>query len=215
MKIKKLGHCCLVIEENGKKIMTDPGKYTISFQNEEKNIDYIFITHEHTDHIHIDSLKNILKNNPNVKIITNVSVGKILEKEKIKFFLIKDSQEMVLGENILIEGVGKLHKQVYQSIPTVENVGFILNKNFFYPGDALSKIEKKVNIVAFPVSASWLKLSESVDWLKELAPQVAFPVHDGILNDYGKKAFFGNCQKLLPDINIEFKVLEENKEVEF
>ena len=158
MKIKKLGRCCLIIEENGKRIMTDPGKYTISFQNEEKNIDYIFITHEHTDHVHVDSLKIVLKNNPYAVIITNVSVGKILEKEKIRFSLIKDSQEMVLGENILIEGVGKLHKQVYQSIPAVENVGFILNKRFFYPGDALSKIEKKVNCneLSFPIKINIL-----------------------------------------------------------
>ena len=41
MKIKKLGHCCLVIETNGKKIMTDPGSYTVGEQTKEKNIDVI------------------------------------------------------------------------------------------------------------------------------------------------------------------------------
>ena len=61
MKIKKLGHCCLVIETNGKRIMTDPGSFTDK-QTEEQNIDLILITHEHSDHFHIESLKKVLIN---------------------------------------------------------------------------------------------------------------------------------------------------------
>ena len=40
MKIKKLGHCCLVIEINGRKIMTDPGSWTTDEQIKERNIDF-------------------------------------------------------------------------------------------------------------------------------------------------------------------------------
>jgi hypothetical protein len=35
MKIKKLGHCCLVIEENGVKVMTDPGSFSSGMDAEE------------------------------------------------------------------------------------------------------------------------------------------------------------------------------------
>ena len=63
MKIKKIGHCCLIIEENGKRIMTDPGFWTMEEQIKEKNIDLIIITHEHNDHIHFESLS--LPINPN------------------------------------------------------------------------------------------------------------------------------------------------------
>ena len=62
------------------KILTDPGTYSTQ-QNEVKNIDVVLITHEHQDHFHIDSLKALLKNNPQVKIITNKSVGALLEKK--------------------------------------------------------------------------------------------------------------------------------------
>ena len=83
MKIKKLGHCCLVIEVNGKRVMTDPGSYTAS-QNEERNISAVLVTHEHADHLHIDSLKKILGVNPDAIVITNTSVGKLLDEEGIK-----------------------------------------------------------------------------------------------------------------------------------
>ena len=60
MKLTKLGHCCLLIEINGIRFLTDPGNYTTA-QNEVKNLHCIVISHEHTDHLHIESLKTGLK----------------------------------------------------------------------------------------------------------------------------------------------------------
>lgn len=82
MKITKFGHCCLLIEENGVRILTDPGTYSTQ-QSEVKNIDFVLITHEHSDHFHIDSLKALLKNNPQAKVITNKSVGVFFGKNSI------------------------------------------------------------------------------------------------------------------------------------
>lgn len=52
MKITKFGHCCLLIEENGVRILTDPGTYSTQ-QSEVKNIDFVLITHEHADHFQL------------------------------------------------------------------------------------------------------------------------------------------------------------------
>src|SRR3990167_7420555 len=54
MKIKKIGHCCLRIEEQETVILTDPGVFS-TLQNEEQGIDIVLITHEHGDHLHIES----------------------------------------------------------------------------------------------------------------------------------------------------------------
>ncbi len=91
MKITKLGHCCLIIEDQGKRILTDPGTYS-TLQNEVKNIDIVLITHEHADHYHLDSLKIVLQNNPNAKIITNSTVGALLEKEGISYSILEHGQ---------------------------------------------------------------------------------------------------------------------------
>ena len=66
MNVTKLDHCCLLINHKGLRILTDPGHYTVDLQNRLKNIDIILITHEHQDHLHTESLHELIKNNPKV-----------------------------------------------------------------------------------------------------------------------------------------------------
>lgn len=77
MRIKKNGHCCLLVQTPSAVILTDPGMFS-SEQNVLTGIDIVLITHEHADHLHVDSLKEILKNNPSARVITNSSVGMVL-----------------------------------------------------------------------------------------------------------------------------------------
>jgi L-ascorbate metabolism protein UlaG (beta-lactamase superfamily) len=84
MKITKIGHCCLLIEEARKRIMTDPGMFTVG-EHELENIDIIVYTHEHGDHFHLESLKELVAKNPEVTIIANSAVGKLLEEAEITY----------------------------------------------------------------------------------------------------------------------------------
>ena len=71
MQITKLGHCCLLVETKGKRILTDPGSYTVEAQSRLTNIDYILFTHEHQDHYHLESLRALLANNPQALVYAN------------------------------------------------------------------------------------------------------------------------------------------------
>lgn len=212
MKIKKLGHCCLVIETNGKRIMTDPGSYTISEQEMEKNIDLIVITHEHSDHLHTDSLKNILLNNPQAIIITNSGVGKIIGEAGIKYEILEDkNQKDFFG--IEIEAHDCKHEEIYEDYNQVQNTGYFIGKRLFYPGDAFYNPRKAVEILALPVAGPWARIKDATKYGLEIKPKICFPVHDGMLNS------FGGSHKVpeifLTKAGIVFKNFEENKEEEF
>ncbi len=213
MKITKLGHCCLVIEIEGVKILTDPGSYS-TLQNEVKNIDIVLITHEHSDHYHLDSLKAVISNNPNAQIVTNASVGKLLEAEKILFTQVGDSESTTL-KNILIEGFGKEHEEIYEKFGLVENTGYFIQNKFFYPGDAFYNPQKPVDILALPVAGPWMRLKRAIEYAKEIKPRICFPVHDGMLQIDKLGPIHRVPQAVLKESGIEFKVLEENKEEEF
>ena len=201
MNITKLGHCCMVIEEAGVRIMTDPGAYS-TLQDEARNIDYIFITHEHQDNFHLESLKVVLKNNPKAKIVTNRGVGKLLEKEGIGYELLEDKQSKTVS-GVLLEGFGEKHAVIYQDFGQVQNTGYFIANRFFYPGDAFYNPGKPVEILALPVAGPWLKISEVIDYAKLLKPKICFPVHDGMLKYLGPTR--GVTTKYLSESGIEFR----------
>lgn len=193
--------------------MTDPGSYTIQEQSLEKNIDIILITHEHPDHLHLESLKEVLNNNSSVKIITNASVGKILDQESIKYEVLENKvSKEFLG--IELEAHDCKHEEIFEEFGQVENTAYFINKRLFYPGDAFYNPEKPVEILAWPVAGPWTKVKDSMKYVFEIKPQICFPVHDGMLDPN-----FGTCHKVpavaLPKMGIKFRTFEENKEEEF
>ncbi|OGI57117.1 hypothetical protein A3B85_03235 [Candidatus Nomurabacteria bacterium RIFCSPHIGHO2_02_FULL_37_13] len=211
MKIKKLGHCCLIIKVNSKRVMTDPGSYTISEQEIEKNIDLILITHEHSDHLHVDSLKNILVNNPNAIVVTNSAVGKIIAEAGIKYKKLEDGQS---GEfaGVFLEAHGDKHAEIYEEFGQVQNTGYFIGQDLFYPGDAFTNPNKKVEVLALPVLAPWLKIKESINYAILLKPHICFPVHDWNIKIPG--IVHKTPSIVLAEHNISFKVLEIGKEEE-
>lgn len=213
MKIKKLGHCCLVIETNSKRIMTDPGSYTIDEQVKEKNIDLILITHEHQDHIHIESLKKVMINNPEVVVITNNGVGKLLDEAGIKYEVLENSSKEFLG--IEIEACDCKHEEIYESFKHVQNSGYFIDKRLFYPGDSFQKPLKSVEILALPVAGPWARVKDSINYAIDIKPKVCFPVHDGMIQKDKMGPIQNVSNIILSENGINFRVLEENKEEEF
>ena len=161
MFITKFGHCCLLIEEKGVRILTDPGSYTTA-QDALKDIDVVLITHEHQDHFHVPSVKKILENNPEVVIITNTSVCNLLAKEGIKNVKIVDDGNNFSVKDLNFEAFGKDHAVIYKEMGLVENTGYFIDEKLFYPGDAFFNPQKIVEILAVPFAGPWMKISEAI-----------------------------------------------------
>lgn len=83
-----LGHSSFIMKIAGKVIITDPilGKLPmigrlskLPCKHEEiTGLDYILLSHDHRDHCDIPSLKILLAQNPNVKILTTFGLGEII-----------------------------------------------------------------------------------------------------------------------------------------
>ncbi len=206
MQITKFGQSCLLIEEADAHIVMDPGSFSTA-QNTLEHIDLILITHDHQDHLDINSLKEVLSHNPSAKIYSTAIVKSMLDKESIESSVIT-SGEVVTEKGITVEAFGEKHAILVNSIPQSENVGFMIAEKLFYPGDALTLPGKPLEILALPAAAPWAKLSEIVDFALAVKPKVTFPVHDSILsNPSMMQGFFA---PLLANAGIEFKPVELN-----
>ena len=210
MHITKLGHCCLLIKEGDLTILTDPGTYSTA-QDAITGIDVILITHEHADHFHVESLKVVMANNPQAKIYTVQGVATLLEQEGIVYELLEHGQSITVN-GVVIEGFGEKHADMYPGWPQVDNCGYFINNRLFYPGDALTNPGKPVEILALPVAGPWMKLSEAIDYAKEVNPKFAFPVHDGILKQQGMVHRLP--AKFLTEAGIEFRPLLDGEVIE-
>ncbi|RJQ28565.1 hypothetical protein C4571_03415 [Candidatus Parcubacteria bacterium] len=213
MKITKIGHSCLLIEERSARILTDPGGYSAG-QNAVGNLDILLITQEHGDHCDVDSIKGILKNNPGAKVFTNRGAGKLLEAKKIAYDLLEDGQSITL-KGVLIEAFGKKHAEIYKTVPPVDNTGYLIARRLYHPGDALYNPGVKVEILALPVAGPWIKISEAIDYAKELQPKICFPIHDGMLKEGRAASAHVLPPKVLEPLGIKFVVLEEGKTMDF
>ena len=188
--------------------MTDPGVFS-PMSAEEKNISAILITHEHMDHMHIETLKKVLANNPTAIVITNTAVGKFLDGAGIKYVKIEQGQKYNLnGVNIV--GFGNTHAEIYPTMGPFQNTGYMIDK-LCHPGDALEDPNCQVDIIALPVIGPWMRSKDAIDYAKNLKPRITFPVHDAILHDWVTFIFQLN-ENLLKEVGIKFKKLELGKE---
>ncbi|MDE2038228.1 MAG: MBL fold metallo-hydrolase [Patescibacteria group bacterium] len=208
MHIKKLAHCCLVIDipsAHGKnvRILTDPGMYSLEQHDKVDGADIVLITHEHQDHFHIESLKALIKRCPDVSVISNDTVGALLAKEGIEHRIMLDGNA-IEAKGVKIEAHGSLHAVLHSSIPQSSNVGFLIDGKLFMPGDAYTDPKKPVDALALPTAGPWMKMSEAIDYGLQLKPRIAFPVHDAMGSAF-QNGFIG---RILSQNGVEFVNLE-------
>ena len=213
MKITKFGHCCLLLEIDGTRVITDPGTFSTS-QNEVEEVDAILITHEHFDHYHIDSVKAILAKNPHAVVITNAGVGTLLTKENIPFVLVGDGQQTEI-KGVPVSGHGTEHAPIYGDMPKCENTAFFVAEKLFFCGDALFVPNVKVEILALPVAGPWMKISEAIDYARAVKPNVAFPIHDALYKPEIAVAFGRWPSEILSQFGISFVPMNPGDTKEF
>lgn len=212
MKISKHVHSCLLIRDQNKTVIMDPGVFTYQEKALDlttlDSLDYILITHQHPDHMYIPLIKELVQKFSEVKIISNPSIEKILGEEKIPVHT--DLSVIPADAGIQFEEVS--HEKLWDIEPP-QNIVFTVFNKLTHPGDS-HHFKTTSDILALPLTAPWGSTTEAVELALRLKPKVIIPIHDWMWKDQIRTAMYQRLEEFFKTKGIDFKAMETGDSVE-
>lgn len=183
MRLTKLEHAALIIEQSGKKLFVDPGSFTTAI-TEAAGAFAVVITHEHADHWTPEQLSRLVDKAPDIQIFGPQGVADAAGGFPVT--VVKAGDEIAVAP-FTLRFFGEKHAVIHESIPVIDNVGVLINGAVYYGGDSYTVPEGiEVDVLAAPIGAPWLKISDSMDYVLAVKPKRSFPTHEMTLSKAGK-----------------------------
>ncbi len=167
--------------QNEERLIIDPGSYTEPMKNL-KGVRAVVITHSHDDHCFEDQLSLIRNENPGVRIYGTAEVCQRLAGYET---LTVRHGDFIQDGPFQLEFFGDLHQEIHRSIPLLQNCGVLVNDSLYYPGDSYTKPDRKVELLACPSSAPWLRVGDVMDFISAVKPKRSFATHNALLSEIG------------------------------
>jgi len=183
VRITKYEHATLLLTVGEENLVVDPGVFLAA--PDFADVTAIVITHEHGDHWTPEQLRRLLDKNPDARILAPQGVAAAAGDE----FTV----EVVSAGDVVEVGPFKLafyggsHEVIHSSLPDIDNLGVLVNDEFYYAGDSYAVPDVEVGTLAAPIGAPWLKIGDAMDYVLEVKPKRAFYTHDMTLSVAGKQ----------------------------
>lgn len=205
MKITKYNHACFAVEKNGQTIVVDPGSDTDDFVADESIVG-VLVTHEHGDHFSADHIEAILAKNPDAVLIGPAHTVESYPTGQ----LVVEAGTIEIGDFTVAIYPGR-HDAVHPEMPTVPVLRYLIDDTVYYGGDTLTVPEGiHPEVVAVPVAANWFRLADAIEMVRTLRPRYAFPTHDRLLSDIGKRQVDMHMTNLTRDYGVSYRRLSSS-----
>lgn len=210
MRLDKFSHACFTVTVSGQSVAVDPGVFTADFVVPE-HVVAIVITHQHSDHQDGELLRRIRDASPDATIYTAKDVQPLLA-DLGRVEVVGHGDSVSVGP-FQLDFYGEFHAIIDRDLPRVDNVGVMINKKIYYPGDSFTAPDQPIDVLALPVAAPWMRISDTLEFLRKTLPRLAFPTHDAILSDAGKAIADRLAGSVAEKIGTEYKRLDNALEI--
>lgn len=211
MRVTKHEHACLRVEREGKLLIIDPGSFTLPL-DELQHLAAVVLTHEHPDHWTPAHLERLRAHAPDVPIYGPAGVAAAAAEFNVITVAPGDT---VSVDPFTLSFHGGRHAVIHESIPVIDNVGVLVDDSLYYPGDSYTVPKNaKVDLLAAPIGAPWLKIGEAMDFVLAVAPRRSFGTHDMTLSRIGLQMHRARLAWATESSGGEFVELEPGESVE-
>lgn len=212
MRIIKHGHACVSLVTGTATIVIDPGMFTAP--GVVGGADAVFITHEHADHWTPGQLAG-----SDAPIFTIAAVAGHIEasaraaSERVTVVSPGDSFE-AFGTKVTV--VGQKHAVIHPELTHFDNSGYLVESegvSAFHPGDALTALPAAPDVLLLPVSAPWLKVSECIDYARQVGAPMSIAIHDAVYSEAGLGIVGGHLERFLAPREQTYRRLQPGEEL--
>src|SRR4029453_9411783 len=99
------------------------------------------------------------------------------------------------------------HAVIHPDYPRITNTGYVLtlgDTSVYHPGDALTPPGQAVDVLCLPVSAPWMRISEAIDFAREVRAPRNLAVHDRVYSEAGLGIVDTHMNAFLPKAGQEY-----------
>ncbi len=211
MRVVKFGHACVRLEHDGASVVLDPGGFT-----EPEAVDgatAVLVTHEHADHYSAENLRR-----SDAPVFT---IGAVAEQIRAEAPDLAERVTVVepgerFDPGVPVTAVGNKHAVIHPEMKHFDNSGYLLElggTRVFHPGDALTVPDVEVDLLLLPVSAPWLKVSECIDFARDVGAPRSLAIHDKIYSELGLGIVDGHLQRMLAERGQRYTRLAEGQQL--
>jgi L-ascorbate metabolism protein UlaG (beta-lactamase superfamily) len=183
MRLIKHGHACVRLESGDVAVVLDPGMFTEAAALDDATA--VLVTHEHADHWTPELLRATA-----APVFTIAAVAAQIREHAPdvadRVTVVEPGQSLDIG--VPVEVVGEKHAVIHPELPHFDNSGYLLTVDgttVFHPGDALTVPPASPDLLLLPVSAPWLKVSECIDYARDVGARRSLAIHDAIYSEAG------------------------------